>query len=550
MTASIAANLLAGRSVGSALVFAVCNTGEALLTAGLIGWWFGPSFRLSDLRRVLGLLLGAAIGPAVAGLGAATGIRAIGSSTAPLLDIWHVWFAAHALGIAAVAPLLIGLASVPREGLPRHELIEGFVVLTALFAVLGFVLSAPPGHWSGIAPEALLFPLVLFIALGAVAMMSQNVGRLGDPSIAQGDRVVAAQIGLLAATLCALALAAVFSERRRSEAALGASEARLLSILEATDVVAWDVDLVRNSIHATGPAGRFLNARPGLQPVNVLTSAERVHPADRDRVQAEFAAALQGKAPYRTEFRIPLPDGGFRWVASEGSVVRDAEGRPLRVLGINHDIPLRQESEEHVKVLMPEISHRAKNLLSVVQVMARRCATESDPMVFAECFGDRLAGLAASHDLLVNSEWKGVHMNDLVRAQLAHFSDLIGTRIILDGPAVRLRPAAAQNIGMALRELATNAAKYGALSGAEGTVQIWWAIIDTENEKHLKVKWLEQGGPAPEPPKESGFGHTVMVDMVKLALDADVRLEYSRSGVVWELLAAAEWTLDPTPDAS
>ncbi|SRR5258706_8270378 len=145
-------------------------------------------------------------------------------------------------------------------------------------------------------------------------MMSYNVGRLGDPSIAPRDRVVAAQIGLLAATLSALALAAVLSERRRSEAAVSASEARLRSILEATNVVAWDVDLAHDTIDAIGPAARLSNVRPGVQPVTTMTFAERIHPPDRERVQAEFAAAREGRAPFRTEFRIPLPDGRVRWV--------------------------------------------------------------------------------------------------------------------------------------------------------------------------------------------------------------------------------------------
>jgi len=560
MAASFAANLMADRSVGSALVFALCNTGEAALSAGLIRRWFGSSFSLNDLRHLLGFLLGAAIGPAVAGFAAAVAIPALAVSTAPLLDVWQVWFAAHALGIASVAPLLIGLASVSREDRRPHEVIEGVMALTALFAMIGFVFAVPSGHWARIVPEALLLPWVLWaaarcrpvfaaaaiaiIALAAVAVMSYNIGRLGDPSAAHSDHVVAAQVALLATTLSALALAAVISERRRREADLSASEARLRSILEAANVVAWDVDLVRDTVHATGPAARFLNARPGLQPVTLTTAAESVHPADRARVQAAFAAALQGTAPFRTEFRIPLPDGSVRWVAAEGAVRRDREGRPLRVLGIDQDITARKESEEHVQLLMREISHRAKNLLSVVQVMARRTAGEVDAQVFAERFGDRIAGLAASHDLLVKSDWKGVDMADLVRTQLAHFSDLIGTRIRVAGPAVRLRPAATQNIGMALRELATNAAKYGALSAAEGSVRIEWDVVGHGEHARLKMRWSEQGGPTVASPQKRGFGHTVMVAMVKHALNADVRLEYLPSGAIWELVAPTEWTLD------
>jgi two-component sensor histidine kinase/PAS domain-containing protein len=566
MVASLAANLMAHRSVESALAFALCNTGEALLSAGLIARWFGPSFSLTDLRHLSGFLFSAAAGPAVVGFAAAIAVRAFGVSTAPLLDVWQVWFAAHALGIASVAPVLIGLASTSDEDLPQHELIEGVVALTALFAVIGFVFAVPSGHWARLIPEALLLPWVLWaaarcrlvfaataiaiIALAVVTMVSASIGRLGDPSVTFGGRVVAMQVELLATTLSALAIAAVFSERRRREAALTASEDRLRSILEATNVVAWDVDLVHDTINAIGPSVRFPKARPGLQAITVTTAVESVHPADRDRVEAAFTGALQGRAPYRTEFRIPLPDGSVRWVASEGTVMRDREGRPLRVLGINQDITSRKEGEEHVRLLMREISHRARNLLSVVQVMARRTASEGDPEAFAERFGDRLAGLATSDDLLVKSDWKGVNIADLARAQLAHFGDLIGTRISLVGSTVRLRPAAAQNIGMALRELATNAAKYGALSATEGSVKVEWQVVGQGEHACLKMRWSEQGGPAVVPPQSRGFGHTVMVDMVKHALNAEVRLDYPPSGVIWELVAPVDWTVDTCgPDA-
>jgi integral membrane sensor domain MASE1 len=250
-TASVAANVLAGRSLGAAFLFALCNIGEALLAAGLIRRWFGPSLELTNLRHVVGLLLGAAVGSAVSGLGAAIVIRAVGESAAPLHSIWHVWFAAHALGIASVAPLLTELPSVSDKELPRPDLIEGLMALTALFTIIGLLFAVPSGHWATILPDALVFPLLVwaaircrmvftaaaisFVALTAVAMMSYNVGRLGDPNVALFNRVIALQIGLLATTLLALALAAVFSEQRQRRR----SEARLWSILEATNVVAW-----------------------------------------------------------------------------------------------------------------------------------------------------------------------------------------------------------------------------------------------------------------------------------------------------------------------
>src|SRR5262245_33644056 len=136
-------------------------------------------------------------------------------------------------------------------------------------------------------------------------------------------------------------------------------------------------------------------------------------------------------------------------------------------------------SDRYVDVLMREASHRAKNLLAVVQVMAQHTADEIDPKVFAERLSQRLAGLAATHDLLVAADWRGVDIGDLARAQLAQFGDLVGTRITLDGPPLRLRPAAAQSIGMALHELTTNATQYGALSNAAGLLRVEWDVVGT-----------------------------------------------------------------------
>jgi two-component sensor histidine kinase len=198
----------------------------------------------------------------------------------------------------------------------------------------------------------------------------------------------------------------------------------------------------------------------------------------------------------------------------------------------------------YVDMLMREASHRAKNLLSVVQVMARHTAGEGDPNVFAERFSRRLAGLAASHDLLVAATWRRVDVGDLVRAQLAPFGDLVETRVALDGPPLGLRPAAAQTMGMALHELAANAVRYGSLSSSLGAVRVEWDVDGTGPDACFSMRWSEHGGPAPEPAPRRGFGHTVMVEMVGRALDANVRLAYPSSGVVWELAAPVAWPLE------
>jgi two-component sensor histidine kinase len=211
------------------------------------------------------------------------------------------------------------------------------------------------------------------------------------------------------------------------------------------------------------------------------------------------------------------------------------------------DITERRQHQERAALMMREVNHRAKNLLAVVQAVALQTAGEDDPKLFAEHFSDRLAGLAASHDLLVRSEWMGVDLCDLVRSQLAHFADLIGTRITIDGPPVQLMPSAAQSIGMALHELATNAAKYGSLSVLEGQVRISWGIIADRTSMQFQIRWAEHGGPSVMLSTRRGFGHTVLVNMAEYTLDADVSVTSPPSGLVWQMTAPSEKVCAPIP---
>jgi two-component sensor histidine kinase len=148
--------------------------------------------------------------------------------------------------------------------------------------------------------------------------------------------------------------------------------------------------------------------------------------------------------------------------------------------------------------------------------------------------------LSASQDLLVQSDWRGVDLRSLIRSQLAHLDDLVGTRIKLGDVSVRVSPAAAQTLGMALHELATNAAKHGALSVPAGTVHITWSVVEEAPAQRFIMRWTEQGGPPVQQPSRLGFGHTVMKSAVEHGLDADVCLEYERAGVQWSINAPVD----------
>jgi PAS domain S-box-containing protein len=207
---------------------------------------------------------------------------------------------------------------------------------------------------------------------------------------------------------------------------------------------------------------------------------------------------------------------------------------PGQFAAVFSDITERKSHEEQIGLLMAEVNHRSKNMLTVVQAIARQTAS-TNPDDFIERFSERVKALAASHDLLVKNEWKNVELGELVRSQLAHFDDLIGTRIDLKGPELRVSAAAAQTIGMTMHELATNAGKYGALSNGAGRLEIEWSLRAGGASDIFAISWRESGGPLVAAPARRGFGSTVISRMAGESLDAEVELKFEPEGLSWRL---------------
>lgn len=195
----------------------------------------------------------------------------------------------------------------------------------------------------------------------------------------------------------------------------------------------------------------------------------------------------------------------------------------------------RKRSEDQVRFLMRELSHRAKNQLAVVVAMARRTAERSDSIAdFETVFSERLMALARSTDLLVNQNWRGVALAELIDAHLMPFVAGNKSRLVAGGPHVELGPDPAQSIGLAFHELATNASKYGALSVPDGIVTIRWRHTDGER-RGLRIEWSESGGPAVEEPTRTGFGSIVIQRTVAQSLNGEVTHEYRPEGVFWAI---------------
>jgi signal transduction histidine kinase len=244
MAATIVANLSGDRNLWSAVLFGLCNAGEAVLTAWLIEHYFGSDFRLSKLRNVLGLVGAAMIGVAVSGIGGAATFKLFHSTTTPVSTIWQHWFASDGLGIITVAPLLIELASAWRDRPPLSELVEGALAVAALALVSGLAIFLRSELLANVGPVAVLFAPLLWLAarcrpvfaaaaafivsLSIVWTTTFGIGYFGNPGLSIDDRVRAAQFSILLVTIGASVLAALFAEirdkRKLAEAALHASE--------------------------------------------------------------------------------------------------------------------------------------------------------------------------------------------------------------------------------------------------------------------------------------------------------------------------------------
>ncbi len=272
------------------------------------------------------------------------------------------------------------------------------------------------------------------------------------------------------------------------------------------------------------PAQRWL-PRPSLR--------DRLHPADRAEVEAALNASLapDGDGRLAVEARIPLADGRTRWIAAQQQIEfttgEDGVRIPRSAVIVVRDISERRGREERITFLMREVNHRSKNMLALVQAMARQTFAAGQANFF-ERFSERIQALAASHDLLVNNDWIGVEIGALARSQLAHFEDAIKEHVTLEGPRLMLSAGAAQAIGMALHELATNAAKYGALSRVEGRVSLHWTTEPGDAGRIFTMRWAESGGPPVTKPTRRGFGSTVIGRLVEAQLEAKVELSSRR----------------------
>jgi PAS domain S-box-containing protein len=330
--------------------------------------------------------------------------------------------------------------------------------------------------------------------------------------------------------------------RKTSETEAAAWAARLRLAIDTSRMAIWQNDVAQGFAHSPELNKIFglpEDARPTVAEVRSLYM-----PGELERVQANTRAAfVRGDRNIEVEYRIRRADGAVRWLLVRAEVVLDDEQKRARsVIGVSMDITERKDSEERMKLLAREVDHRANNLLAVIQGTVQLSRADTPEALKTVVLG-RIAALGRAHQLLSEARWEGADLRRLVEEELLAFSLGEASRVSIRGPDVALSPPAAQALAMALHELATNAAKYGALSAPGGHVEVSWA--KTENGP-LSIVWSERGGPKVAPPSRRGLGTTILARALAGSLRGESKMDWRPTGLVCtlELPAKALETVD------
>lgn len=326
--------------------------------------------------------------------------------------------------------------------------------------------------------------------------------------------------------------------RRQADERLRESEQRLSLALQVGGVVGtWDWDISNDALRADSRLATLfgVDREKAASGLPLKTFVKAIHPDDRDHVTEAIQKVSKSGGDYSEEHRIVQPDRAEQWVLARGRCLLDETGRPYRFLGVAIDITERKRAEEHQRMLMAELDHRVKNLLAVVQSVAQRSLRGGDGEANVR-FSGRLAALAQVHTLLADARWEGASLQRLANEAMAPYR--IGYpegRVLLSGPDLLLTPKAAQTLTLGFHELATNAAKYGALSTPNGRVAVDWDVHH-DGDRWLVLNWQEVGGPSIQsPPLAKGFGSLLIERTLTYELGGEVGLDYNVAGLIAKL---------------
>lgn len=345
------------------------------------------------------------------------------------------------------------------------------------------------------------------------------------------------------------------TEQRLAQEALVRSEEKLRLATEAAEVGLWDFDPTTDVL-SWPPRVKAMFGISADSPATLDDFFTGLHPADRARVTAAFEAALDPdrRALYDVEYRtVGKEDGAIRWVAAKGRGLFDQNGACVRMLGAALDITARKHAEEHLRLMVNELNHRVKNSLATVQAIAAQTLRRDEiPHDVRDALTERLLALAKAHDVLTDENWSGASLRDIAHQAAAPYEHAGGERrFVLFGPPVNLPPKSAIAMALAFHELATNAAKYGALSEPGGQVRIAWSTEKRDGGRtRLQLCWQETGGPSVEPPTKTGFGTRLIERGLAAELPGVIRLDYRPSGLVCTMEAELAPPVDEAPPSA
>src|SRR5262249_26120213 len=330
------------------------------------------------------------------------------------------------------------------------------------------------------------------------------------------------------------------TERKRAEDVLAERNAQLALAGRAAQVGVYTYDVNKGAILISEGYAAIHGLPEGTTKTSYSEWRARVHPEDLGRMEdIRNQAFVDRRKEDNPEFRIVLPPAEIRWIERRGSISYGEDGRPERAVGAIIDVTERKRAEQYQRALNAELDHRVKNVLATVSAIIAQTREASDsPADFVAGLHHRIASLARTHELLSQSKWRGVPLAEIIRRELAPYS-LRNTDI--GGPDLTLKAGAAEAASMVFHELTTNAAKYGAFSNRTGRVSVRWHWLRNGSPDRLVIEWQEIDGPPVRAPSRSGYGTTIIRELIPFELGGAVELSFATGGTRCRLEIPSEW---------
>jgi len=304
------------------------------------------------------------------------------------------------------------------------------------------------------------------------------------------------------------------------------SEQRRSLALAAGRMGSWDWDPVNGHFVWDDGQYRIFGVDPKSFALTIENIRALIHPDDWKHLQNAIKPTPQSSPAFQTEFRVLRPDGQLRWCIGTAVASVDATDHVVRISGVTVDITERKDAEERQVLLAREVDHRARNALALVQSIVRLTRADTIKSYIAAVEG-RIGALSRAHTLLAQSRWQGADLARLADEELAAYRTGDADKIVVRGPDLSLEPRTAQTLALALHELSTNAAKYGALSELAGRVSLTWEL----KPDRLVLRWTETDGPPVKAPASPGFGIRVIGASVERQLEGEAVFDWGPGGL-------------------